>query len=283
MSSLKKEDVFDIEIQEEIPKVSVIMPVYNTSEEYLLKAVECILEQSFKNFEFIICDDGSSVNLYEYLKSNFADRRMVLIRNDVNRGITFSLNRMIDIAKGEYIARMDADDMCRRDRIEKQVEVLDLHKEIDLVCSNAELFNSDGIWGETVRDEKIIANEDFLFNSPIIHPSICVRKQALLDIGKYLDIDRTKRCEDYDLFMRMQASGKKLYRMKEKLYLFREDEDAIGRRRYKYRINEFRTRCIGFKKLGLMPKGFFYCIKPLILGLLPRCLYKKLHYFGGIK
>ena len=116
---------------------------------------------------------------------------------------------------------------------------------------------------------EIINKEDFLFNSPIIHPAILIRKEELDKVNNYLDIKRTLRCEDYDLFMRLYANGCKMYTIQEYLFDYREDKDCYARRKYKYRIYNMQTRLYGYKLLDLMPKGYVYAIKPLIVGLIP--------------
>ena len=120
-----------------------------------------------------------------------------------------------------------------------------------------------------------VKKEDFLFNNPYKHGSVMFRRTELMRAGGYRVAKETLRNEDYDLFMRMQlfCKGENLT---EPLYIFCEDKGAFKRRKYRYRINEARVRLGGFRKLGLIPKGIPYVIKPLAVGLLPRFLLKKL-------
>ena len=101
--------------------VSVVMPNYNTEEEYLRSAIESILNQTYSNFEFIIIDDGSTNDSVSIIES-YDDERIVLIKNTENQGVTRSLNIALDHCKGDYIARMDSDDVSFPNRFEKQVE-----------------------------------------------------------------------------------------------------------------------------------------------------------------
>ncbi|MCI9177747.1 MAG: glycosyltransferase [Clostridia bacterium] len=261
-----------------MPKVSVIMGVFNTeNEEILKKSIYSILNQTYEDFEFIICDDGSKDNTLENVKKICKnDNRVIILENKENKGLAYTLNKCLKVAKGIYIARMDADDEANLERFEKQVKFLDENLEYGVVASNVNVFDENGIYKELCYNV-IIQKEDFLKNSPIIHPSIMVRKEAYKLIEGYRDIPKTLRTEDYDLFMRMIAANIKIYTIQEKLLNYRIDQDTYkNRRKYKYRINEFKVRCEGFKKLGLMPKGYIFAIRPLIVGLLPKKLLKYL-------
>ncbi|WP_026572827.1 glycosyltransferase family 2 protein [Bacillus sp. UNC438CL73TsuS30] len=260
-----------------MPRISVIMGIYNTNKEPMVKAaVNSILNQTFSNFEFIICDDGSTDGTFELIKRiTEHDNRVIIIRNALNSGLAKTLNNCLEIAKGEYIARMDADDISLPNRLEKQVEFLDNNAEYDVVGCNIVLFNENGDWGyrKTVeRPEKT----NFLFGTPFNHPSVVMRRSTLIDLGGYRVDKETLRCEDYDLFMRLYAMGRKGYNIQEKLFKFRENQSAYQRRKYKYRLDEAKVRYKGFKELGLMPKGALYTIKPLIVGLLPQTFLARL-------
>lgn len=254
-----------------MPKVSVIMGIYNTNNKVMVKkAIDSIINQSFSDFEFIICDDGSSDNTYEIVKEIISnDKRCILIKNNRNMGLAYSLNNCLKIAKGEYIARMDADDISMLDRFEKQVKFLDNNPQYAIVGGNAELFNEKGTYSERVMKE-YPTKEDLLFGTIFIHPSIMMRKDVLLKLNGYRAVKETSRCEDYDLWLRLYTYGYKGYNIQENIYKFREDINAFKRRKYKYRIDEARVRYKGFKNLKLFPKGYIYVIKPLIVGLIPQ-------------
>lgn len=256
-----------------MPEISVVMGVYNAPLDYIKKAVESIIMQSFRDFEFIIINDGSNYECMTYLHSlESVDSRICVYDNEKNMGLTYSLNKGINLAKGKYIARMDADDYCDEHRFEIQLNVLKKNK-VDMVASNAYLFADDKVWGERCYPENI-TKKDFLKGSPVIHPTILVDRNKIVSIGLYKDVKRTIRCEDYDLFMRFIANNYSIYTIQSKLYYFREDIDTIKRRKYKYRVNEFKTRIVGYYKLKILfPLGIFYSLKPLIVGLLPKMLY----------
>ena len=178
------------------------MGVYNTPKEYLKKAIDSIINQTFNDYEFIICDDGSTDGCFDYIKKMYGENeKVILICNSKNKGLTYTLNHCLSIAKGKYIARMDADDFSHCDRIEKQVKFLEENEEIGLVNCNINIFDDNGIYGERINNY-IIKKEDFLKNNPIIHPAVLFKKSEIDKVSGYRDIPMTVRNEDYDLFMR---------------------------------------------------------------------------------
>ena len=143
-----------------MPKVSVIMGVYNC-ENTLDDAINCILKQSFSDWEMIICDDGSSDRTFE-IALKYVCNKIKLLRNEKNRGLNYTLNKCLAYSSGEYIARMDGDDLCSEDRFLKEVNELDHHKEIAIVSCNMEYFDEDGVWGMCRKKEYPIG-KDFLY------------------------------------------------------------------------------------------------------------------------
>lgn len=252
-----------------MPTISVISGAYNIENCYsFAKSMESILSQSFSDFEFIICDDGSKDNTFQLL-SEYAERdnRIKLIRNESNLGLAASLNKCIEIAEGEFIARHDLDDYNSTERFKKQIDYFKSHPEISVLGCCVSLFDEDGVWANEKFPETVTPR-DFLFTSPYKHGSVMFRREALVKAGGYRVAKETYRTEDYDLFMTLQTFtlGANL---QENLYFFCEDKGARRRRKYRYRIDEAHVRYRGFKKLGLLPKGIFYVIKPLIVGLIP--------------
>lgn len=259
-------------------KLSIIMGIYNMANKknIVRLAIESILNQTYRDFEFIICDDGSNDDTYNIVEKIVnKDKRVILLKNKKNKGLAYSLNKCIEQSKGEYVARMDADDISEYNRLEKQVEFLDNHLEYAMVGCNLLLINDKGIWGERILAERP-TKKSFLFTSPFCHPAIVMRKKVLDDVKNYRVEKITRRAEDYDLFMRIYAKGYKGYNMQEFLYQFREDKDTYKRRAYKYRWDEFKIRYRGFKMLGLMPQAVPYIVKPLIVGLIPQYYLVKL-------
>lgn len=264
--------------------VSIIMGVYNEKNKpQVERAINSILNQTWQNFEFIICDDGSCKSfcdwLCEYCKT---DDRIRFIRNKKNAGLAVTLNHCLKIASGDYIARMDADDIAVPERIEKQLHFLIENKEYAMVGSNAELIGEEGVWGRRVMPEKP-EKKDFLNNSPFIHPSMLFRTEALRQLNGYSNQSYALRAEDYELFMRAYSMGMRGYNLQESLLLYREDKYAYRKRKYKYRICEYHVRKIGFKQLGIYKGNFRYVVKPLIVGLIPKKILRLGKFWIGKK
>lgn len=258
-------------------KISVIMGVYNMNNRKILEqAVYSILNQTFTNFEFIICDDGSTDNTFSIISDiTCHNEKVILIRNERNLGLAASLNHCLSIAKGKYIARMDADDFSYYTRLEEEYNFLEENLDYAFVGCLAELIEEKGIWGrrKLIKAPKV---DDLLYGNPFMHPTVMFRKDALESVNGYRESKMTLRTEDYDLFMRLYANGLKGYNIQKYLFQFREDNNAYKRKKYKYRIDEAKIRYINFKILGLMPKGYLYMLKPLIVGLVPPLLVKKI-------
>ena len=148
-----------------MPKISVIMGIYNTkSKEYLEKSIGSILSQTFEDFELIICDDGSTNDCVKWAKEICKnDKRVKFIKNDMNRGLAYTLNHCLECSSGDYIARMDDDDYSHQDRFEKQIKYLIANKDVDLISCNVNFFDENGIYNTKCYPHKI-SNNDFLFN-----------------------------------------------------------------------------------------------------------------------
>lgn len=257
-------------------KISVIMGLYN-SEATLAASLDSLLAQTYQDFEVILCEDGSRDHTYEIAESyreKFNDS-FVLLKNETNRGLAYSLNRCLSAANGEYIARMDADDCAVTERFAKQVQFLDRHPQYGWVGSTAVLFDESGTWGTRSVVEKPL-KKDFLMTSPFIHPTVLFRKEVLEAANGYIISKATQRAEDYDLFMRLYALGYRGYNFQEPLLYYRENEETFTRRRYRHRMDEAVIRYKGFQRLDLLPKGILYVLKPLVVGLIPQRILAKL-------
>lgn len=265
-----------IMVNKDNPVISVIMGIYNEKrKDYVIQAINSILEQSYENFEYIICDDGSEEKFYMWLqKICKKDPRIRLIHNKNNRGLAYTLNRCIEMARGTYLARMDADDISKKDRLKKQLFFLESHQEYAMVGCNAEFIDDKGVWGIYQMIERP-QKRDFLKTSVFIHPAILIRTDVMKKMGGYSTEIRALRTEDYELFMRIYAAGFQGYNMQEKLFQYREDINAFSKRKYRYRINEAVIRYHGFCSLGILKGNFRYVIKPLIIGLIPGMLMER--------
>ena len=254
------------------PVVSVIMAVYNVGgREILDAAVESVVNQTMSDWELLICDDASTnhtpVWLLEWAKK---DERIRVFRNEKNLKAAAARNRCIKEAKGSFIAIMDADDRCAPDRLCRQVAFLSEHEEFAFVGLLGTYFCKQP--GDMEKQYWFCQRprpEDFLMTLPFVHGSIMFRRDALAAVDGYKAAAGTVRSEDYDLLMRMYASGMRGANIKDSIYYIREDEDTFKRRKYRYRFIEMYVKIKGFFALKLMPKGLLYAVKPLIMGVLP--------------
>ena len=183
-----------------MPKVSVLTPIYKTNHNELREMIESVLSQSFADFEFIILNDSPSCKDLKEIVLSYKDNRIKYFENDVNLGISASRNKLIDLASGEYIAVLDHDDVCVKERLELEVEFLDSHKDIGCVGGLIRLFsnNTTVVVPEMNLDIKIA----MVNNISLIHTTIMFRKE-ILDFYKIRYENQYSPCEDYMLFLRM--------------------------------------------------------------------------------
>ena len=180
------------------PVCSIVMAVYN-GEETLKEAIESILVQSLKNFEFIIINDASTDNTEKIIKS-FKDSRIIYIKNSTNKYLGPSLNEGIKIARGKYIVRMDADDICYPNRLDIQYEFMEKNNDIGIAGCWAKLFGiREGILKYETSNTKIKLK--LLYDCHILHPSIIIRKILIDNFNLFYD-SVLQHSEDYDLFVR---------------------------------------------------------------------------------
>lgn len=261
--------------------VSVIMGAYNC-ENTITTSIESILTQDWKNLEFVICDDGSCDRtpqiIREYVKK---DNRIKFIENEKNLGLAKTLNKCASHAKGDYLVRMDGDDISLPGRISRQIHFLESHTEYAFCGCSINLFDETGIWGKLEYPE-IPDSKSFLLRSPYAHPAVVIRKTAFILAEGYDENPAIGRSEDYDLFMRMHAMGLCGYNLRERLFSYREEYRSFKKRKYRYTLTEARVRMRGFYKLGLFPTGLVFVLKPLLIGLLPKSIYSRMRkvFFG---
>ena len=183
-----------------MPKISVIMPAYN-AEKYIKEAMDSILNQTYGDFEFIVLNDCSRDRTEEIILS-YEDDRIVYVKNEQNMGVAATLNKGLGLAKGDYIARMDADDISMPERFAQQVAALDANPKLAVLGTNTEIFNENGTictgWSATNPDQMKV---DLLFSCGLAHPSVMMRRQVIQAMGGY-DLE-FEGMEDYDLWCRV--------------------------------------------------------------------------------
>jgi len=211
------------------PTISVLMSVYNC-EPYIREAIESILDQTYRDFEFIIIDDAStdlSSKIIENIKNERTDDRIILIKNETNIGLTKSLNKGLKIARGTYIARMDADDISLPIRLAVQKKFLDEHPEIVCVGSASKNIDKNGdVFGE----KKVLTNPDeinfrLITANAINHSTAMFRTILVRNMGGYNE--NFRYAQDFDLWSRLSSNGLKLANIPESLIKYRLHQKSV--------------------------------------------------------
>ena len=257
-------------------RVSVLMGIFNCAST-LAEALDSLYAQTYKDFKIILCDDGSADDTYNVAKS-YVDNHdnITLVRNDRNRGLNYTLNRCLELADTEYCARMDGDDLSLPTRFEKEVEFLDNHPEYAIVTTPMLYFDEGGVFRRGIggKEPKLT---DFPKFSPFCHAPCMIRTDAYKAVGGYTVADNLLREEDYHLWIKMYQMGFRGYTLSEPLYMMRDNRDAAKRRSFKSRKNEAYVKHLAVKMLKLPFYYNVYCLKPLILGIMPTWLYRWLY------
>ena len=256
------------------PLISVLMGVYyrKTDTTLLERSVQSIQAQSLSDFEFLICDDGSSEQaraLLEQLAKG--DSRIRLIRNGNLFTLPQKLNACIAEAKGAFLARMDDDDWSDPQRFEKQLDALKKNPQAAFVGCNVLLWRNGACVGSRELPSRPTV-QDFLFVQPFIHPALIFRAEVLRAVGGYSKDAHCILCEDYDLLLRLYALGYQGINLPEQLLRYTVPASGEHRRKMKHRFNESFTRYRRFRELHLLPKALPYVLKPIAVGLLPERL-----------
>lgn len=216
-------------MSERTPDVSVIMSVYNTNSEWLGLAIESILQQTFNNFEFIIIDDkstdGSVHIIQDYAEK---DSRIVFLKNGTNLGLTKSLNRGLEIAKGKYIARMDSDDVSVPDRLEYQFQYMESHQDVAVTGGNVYIEGHDSDFITAYNDDADIMKFQMIFhNAGVPHPTAMIRKSFLDE--NHISYDETiLKSQDYALWSEIMAADGKIKILPKILLEYRVHEGQIS-------------------------------------------------------
>ncbi len=209
------------------PLISVVLPVYNGSR-YLTEAIESILCQTFEDYELIIIDDGSTDDSLELIKS-VSDRRIRVHHQD-NKGLAGTLNVGISLSNGDYIARMDQDDLALPTRLEKQVIFMEDHPKCALLGTRAEIWVGDRRT-DRVHDhptDNLSLRFELMFDNYFVHSSVMLRKSAIEDVGGYTTDPHRQPPEDYELWSRL-ARKYDVANLAERLTIYREVGASMSR------------------------------------------------------
>jgi glycosyltransferase involved in cell wall biosynthesis len=251
------------------PLVTVLMAVYNGCM-HLESALASILGQTFQDFEFLIIDDGSTDGSAEIL-ARFAaqDRRIRLLHNAVNQGLGHALHRGVEAARGQLVARMDADDLSMPTRLEKQVSFFRDHPATDVLGSYALDVDEGGhVLGERrvpVSHERIIA---LMWSNPIIHSTVMFRRARILAVGSYAPAVR--RRQDYDLWFRCTRGGLRFANLAEPLVHYRYSEKTMCRNDIRAMWHQARVGLRGCRMIGAPPLAYAAVSVPLLEAMLPQ-------------
>lgn len=268
------------------PKVSIIMAVYNSNLNYLKASVESILAQTFAEFEFVICDDGSSPDVIEFLEEiSKNDSRIRVLHNSTNMGLPFSLNKCLNASRSDIVARMDDDDISSPYRIEIEYSFLTSHPKYSFCSSEALLIDETGHPYRYLRRKKTPSNAEVALGTQFVHPSTMVRRKDLFDVGCYSSnkLTRIGRCEDYDLWNRLYYNGHIGANLKKPLLCYRELKTSYKKRTLKSRRVHFKLKKIWWKKWK--SKGVkinaFGKLKAFLISVLPPKFLFLLHVHNG--
>ncbi|MGL5561919.1 MAG: glycosyltransferase [Tannerellaceae bacterium] len=260
---IKKEGILQMK------KVSIIMGVYN-SENTIRQCIDSILSQTFENWELIMCDDCSTDNSYQIAEEyrSLYPTKIVLLKNEKNIRLAATLNRCLEYASGDYIARMDTDDICFAHRLEMQVLFFETNPNYHLVGSRVVVFNElkqlgvRGLYGDVTVDS-------FRRGSPFAHPSIMIKKDVLHELNGYRVSPETARCEDLDLWIRLYTNGYRGFNIQEPLLYYRENLSDLKKRKVRYGLDTTKVLFRGFLTLKVKKRYYINAFRPFISSILP--------------
>ena len=242
--------------------ISVIMACYNC-EKTIDKAIDSILAQTYSNWIMICCDDGSTDDTFHILneyKKEYPDR-FVVLRNDNNMKLSYSLNHCLEYVNTDLVARMDADDVSMPERFERQVAFLDTHPD-HILCGTQILIHS-----ELSRQDYISSIEEhpdkytLYRRTPFNHATIMCRQEMYSILNGYSEANTAVRCEDQELWYRFFAKGLKGANILEPLYTVVENKELIYRITPKNRWNSFITALKGYR---LLRYPWYWYYKPFL-------------------
>lgn len=219
-----------------MPKVSVVMALYNTPFEYLSKTVQSILDQTFSDFELIIIDDSTEVDCSNFFKS-FNDERIKHIRPEKNYGPGNARNEGMKMAQGEYVAIVDSDDVYAKNRFEKQVDFLDSNPDISIV-GGAFKYSNNGKVPPVIENSDDI-NVFLLFNAPMPNPLAMLRKNVFLEQNLFYP-DRPQFGEDYELWLDAMFAGLKMSNLKDILMTYTRRPGQLTKAKSDFQIESLK-------------------------------------------
>jgi glycosyltransferase involved in cell wall biosynthesis len=247
---------------------TVLMSVYNGLP-YLSEAIESVLAQTYRDFEFLIIDDASTDGSDRVL-SKYATRdpRIKILTNQRNRGLGYSLARGVEAASGTWIARIDADDIARPDRLQLQMNHVEQHPEVDVLGGHISFINERG---DFLFEKPVpISHEEIyrlIWTNPFNHITVLFRRESILKVGSYSD--RTRRSEDYELWVRCAAAGLRFANLPVVLTDYRFSEDNLKRNSFPVLLERLAIGWKGCRLVKAPLTAYIGVTVPFIVGVLP--------------
>ncbi len=259
------------------PRISVLMGIYNCTST-LQEALDSLYAQTYQDFQIILCEDGSKDNTYEVaLENKKTHPNIILVRNEKNMGLNYTLNRCLELADTEYIARMDGDDLSLPTRFQTEIDFLDQHPEYAVVSAPMIYFDEQGDFRKG-RGKGKVTKYDFVKGNPVCHAPCMGRTPVFKSVGGYSVSDKLLRLEDYHLWFKIFSAGHNMYMLEDVQYKMRDDRNAVARRNWMNRRNEAYVKWIGYPMIGLPWYYRIYAIVPILKYLTPTFIYNWFHY-----
>jgi glycosyltransferase involved in cell wall biosynthesis len=232
------------------PLVSIILPVFNSAN-FLESALDSLITQTYKNFEIIVINDGSTDRSKKIILSA-GDSRIKYVEHTTNQGLVATLNEGFKLAKGKYIARMDPDDISVRSRIKKQVEYLEKNPEVDILGSWIQNFGLYSyIWKVHQTHDYIVTK--LLFENSLAHPSVMLRRESIIKSGTLFE-EKYHGAEDYMFWSKLAEKGLKFGNIQQSLLKYRTHASQVGEsQKDKQQDSSLLVRVYNINKLGLKP------------------------------
>ena len=256
------------------PKVSIVMGIYNC-ESTVKESINSIINQTYDDWELIMCDDCSRDNTYKVAKK-YAERypdKIKLLKNENNMTLAPTLNKCMEYVTGEYIARQDGDDISDKNRIEKQVEFLEKNNDMSIVGTNMVSFDENGYHG--VHSLGKILDRDYYLKRGVIffHATILIRTEVMKKLNGYSTKWYAVQAEDYELWSRFIKEGFKGYNLQENLYYVRENRDTYKRKNIKRSLRGLVLKFKVNRRLNASILAYVYMLKDIIAIFTPRWIF----------
>lgn len=259
-------------------KISILMGIYNCADT-LPEAIDSILAQTFTNWELILCDDGSvdsTLSIAEEYRKQYPEK-IILLKNPQNMGLNYTLNHCLEHASGEYIARMDGDDISLPQRLALELAALEAEPGIAVVSCSMIRFDETGDYSNG-RPGCAYPTPEMLVHGPVhCHAPCMLRAEVMHQVNGYSVDKRLLRVEDWHLWLKIYAAGYRGKNLPQPLYKMRDDRNAASRRKFRYRLNEAYLSLLTVKTLKLPVWKCVFALRPILVGLLPGFLYRYLH------